>query len=58
MVISSVPHTFDPEEVEDLAAQLHADDPDWQYFAKHDPAGTGRSLIGMLDEDGEFVGWL
>lgn len=30
----------------------------WTYSAKHDPKGTGDSLIEVHDEDNEFIGYL
>ena len=51
--------TFTPEEAEKAAATLNADaDDDWVYTVKHDPAGTGYSLIEVHDERGEFVSLL
>ena len=47
---------FEPAKAEALAAELQAGDPDWTYRAKHDPKGTGYSLIEIFDEAGELVG--
>lgn len=47
--------TFPPDEVDDVAAALKANDPDWDYRVRHDPKGTGNSVIDIYDEDGEFV---
>ncbi len=53
--IKSTSHTFDPEDVDRVAAELKAEDPDWDYVVRHDPKDTGYSLIDIFDEDGEFV---
>ena len=57
MLLTNRPNQiFDPAKVEDIAAKLTADDCDgWQYRAKHDPNGTGGSVIEVYDENGKFV---
>jgi hypothetical protein len=44
-----------PDKVDAVAADLKSNDPDWDYIVRHDPKGTGDSLIDIYDEDGEFV---
>ena len=46
---------FDPKKVDEIAAELQAEDPDWTYKVKHDPKGIGYSLIQIFDEDGIFI---
>lgn len=54
---NKAPKLFQPEEAEKQAEILNSDpDDDWEYRVKHDPKGTGYSLIEIYDEDGEFVG--
>lgn len=48
---------FNTSKVENAAAELQASDPDWTYKVKHDPKGTGGSLIEIYDEDGVFVSY-
>ena len=55
-LINHVHTTFDPAKVDVVAAQMQSGDEDWSYVVKHDPKGTGRSIIQIFDEDGEFVG--
>jgi len=46
-----------PKAAEALAATLTADAEDgWTYRVKHDPAGTGGSLIAAYDDTGHLVG--
>ena len=54
-LIDTTHKLFSPERAEELAAELKAGDPDWNYRAVHDPKGTGDSFIEVSDEDGEFV---
>ena len=56
--IDTTPKLFRPEEAESVAAEMGADDPEWTYRAKHDPKGTGFSLVEITDEDGAFVAYL
>lgn len=60
MLTIKQPHKlFDPAKVADVAAMLKAgDDEGWDYVVKHDPAGTGKSVIEVYDEEGEFVSLL
>ena len=53
-------HTFlTPAKADELAAKLNAeDDEGWLYTAKHDPLGTGWSVIQAYDEDCILVGAL
>jgi len=53
--IRHIETTFDPKTVDATAAELQANDEDWTYKVKHDPKGTGRSLIEVYDENGEFI---
>lgn len=47
---------YKPEEAERVANEMNVNsDDDWTYSAKHDPKGTGYSLVAIHDEDGEFV---
>jgi len=49
-------HGFPSDKVAAVAAELEAGDLEgWTYKVKHDPKGTGCSLIEIYDEDGEFV---
>lgn len=54
-MINHTPKLFKPELAETKAAELQAADEDWKYVVKHDPKGTGYSLIEIYDEDGIFV---
>lgn len=55
-IMRNTPKLFKPEEAEGFANQMnHNADDDWTYSAKHDPNGTGYSLVVIHDEDGEFV---
>jgi len=56
MILKPVTHLFAPEEAARLAAEIQADDPDWEYRVVHDPTGRGKSFISIYDEDGLFVG--
>jgi hypothetical protein len=55
LTLNMTPKTFSPDDAEAKAAELNASDPDWTYRAIHDPKGTGYSLIGVYDEEGEFI---
>ena len=47
---------FTPENAIKTAADRNADVyDDFVYIAKHDPKGTGYSLVHVINEDGEFV---
>lgn len=46
--------SFTPHEAERVAAEMQADDDDWQYVAMHDPKGTGWSYISVR-ENGEEI---
>ena len=54
-MIRHVETTFDPDTVDETAAEIQANDEDWTYRVKHDPKGTGYSLIEVYDENGEFI---
>ena len=59
LTLLNQPHqTFEPAAAEQIARELQADDPDWVYVVRHDPAGTGRSVIDIFDEQGAFVAML
>jgi len=47
--------TFDPSEVVEIAKKLKESDPDWNYIARHDPSGRGKSVIDVFDEEGNFI---
>lgn len=55
---SHVPKLYEPKKAEEIAAAMQAGDPDWIYTAKHDPKGTGYSLIEIRDEEGEFIAYV
>ena len=55
-LLNHVHNTFDPALVDGIAAQMQSQDEDWAYVVKHCPKGTGRSIIQIFDECGEFVG--
>ena len=49
------PRLFEPAKAEEVAAELKASDPEWDYRVKHDPTGRGLSFVEIFDEEGEFV---
>lgn len=55
--IDTTPKGYSPEKAEAIAIEMNAIDEDWTYSAKHDPKGTGYSLVQIHDEDGEFVAY-
>lgn len=55
-LLDTTPTLFAPAEADRVAAEMAVSDPDWRYVVRHDPAGTGYSLIDIYDEDGTFVG--
>lgn len=55
-LIDTTAKLYNPADAEEKAAKMNANaDDDWAYIVKHDPKGTGYSLIEVYDEDGEFV---
>lgn len=40
---------------EEAAAQLRAEDQEWEYLVDVDPNGSGRALVKVYDEAGEFL---
>ena len=54
-LLDTTPTLFKPLEAEQKAKELNAGDDDWKYVVRHDPKGTGYSLIDAYDEDGVFV---
>lgn len=57
MILNHTGNLLTKEKAEILATDLNANDEDgWTYRAKHDPKGTGYSLVEIFDENGEFVG--
>jgi len=57
--IDSTPKLYRPAAAEEKVLKLNANtDDDWTYSVKHDPKGTGYSLIEVYDEEGEFVTYL
>ena len=58
-LINSTPKLYTPAKAEEKAENLNSNlDDDWSYVVKHDPKGTGYSLIEVYDEDGIFVTYL
>lgn len=57
VIINHTPKLFSPADAGKKAAELQAADEDWTYKAKHDPKGTGYSLIEITDENGDFVNY-
>jgi len=58
-MIDSTPKGYEPKKAEQMADELNASlDDEWTYRVKHDPKGTGYSLIEVYDEDSEFVTYL
>jgi hypothetical protein len=56
-LLNSLPaKIFTPEKAVFICAELQANDEDWAYKVKHDPKGTGGSIIEIYDENGDFVG--
>ncbi len=56
MMLNHTGNFLTKDKAESLATELNATDEDgWTYRAKHDPKGTGYSLVEVFDEDGEFV---
>ena len=49
------PTLYTPEDAEDAALSLSEFDSEWEYRVKHDPKGTGFSIIEVFDENGEFI---
>ena len=48
---------FIPAKAVEVAAMMNADiDDDFSYVVVHDPKGTGRSFIKVIDEDGFYIG--
>ncbi len=54
-LIDTTHKLFSPEKAEEVACEMAAGDPDWEYRVVHCPKGTGLSFIEIYDEDGEFV---
>ena len=54
-VLDTTHKCFSPDKAEKIAKEMQANDPDWIYKVKHDPKGTGYSIIEVYDENGEFV---
>ena len=55
-MLDSTAKLYSPAAAEAKADKMNANaDDDWSYSVKHDPKGTGYSLIEVYDEDGEFV---
>ena len=58
-MLNSTPKLYKPAAAEEKAKQLNANpDDDWKYTVKHDPKGTGYSLIEVYDEEDQFVTYL
>lgn len=57
MILNHTGNLLTKTKAEALAADLNnTDEEGWTYCAKHDPKGTGYSLVEIYDEDNEFVG--
>ena len=56
--LDTTPKLYSPAEAIFAASVMQAGDEEWTYRAKHDPKGTGDSLIEVLDENGEFVAYV
>lgn len=55
--IANRPHQiFAPAKAEEFVAAMNADvDDDFEYRVRHDPKGTGGSVIEVYDEHGDFI---
>ena len=59
MFIADLPaKVYTKQESIAIVAEMNEQGDDWIYVAKHDPKGTGGSIIEAYDEDGLFVGKL
>ena len=58
-MIDSTAKGYEPKKAEQIANKLNASlDDEWTYHVKHNPKGTGYSLIEVYDENNEFVTYL
>ena len=55
-IIRHTPKLFKPEKAEEVAREMQEHDEDWKYVPRHDPKGTGWSLIDIYDEDDVLIG--
>ena len=55
LMLDTTETLFNPKKANAVAAELKANDPDWDYIVVHDPSGKGYSFINIFDENGEFV---
>lgn len=59
ITLNTTPKLYKPAKANQIAEMLNADpDDDFEYRVKHDPKGTGDSLIEVMDDDGEFIGYM
>lgn len=57
MLLNHQGTAFTKDQAESVANTLNADnEDDWEYRVKHDPKGTGCSLVEVYDEDGFLLG--
>ncbi len=58
-LINITEQLFAPAKAEEVAKMMNSDiDDDFSYVVVHDPKGTGRSFIRVIDEDGHEIGKL
>lgn len=58
-MIEYPPTTMTPQRAEALASLLNSQDIEgWSYKARHDPQGSGRSLVDIYNKTGEHTGTL
>jgi len=56
MIMKHQHQMFTPAKAIEIAAMLNADaDDGFEYRVRHDPKGTGLSVIEVYDEQGEYV---
>lgn len=55
--LDTTPTLFAPEKVAEIAAEMAAEDEDWDYVVDLDPTGKGYARIKVL-EDGEFIAFV
>ena len=55
LTINPAHQMYDPNKVNAICAELQKEDGDWTYKVRHDPKGTGLSVIDVFDEDGIFI---
>ncbi len=55
MLITNQPHRIYNTIATAVAAENNADADGWNYVVVPDPKGSGRAIIKVYDEDGEFL---